>query len=74
MSLGFKQFFLFFHFIFSFENIWMKHLTSAIIVSEYEIHPCYYVYFWPYRLGKGMNPLIPTSYWLNSTTTVLLQG
>ena len=29
--------------------------------------------FWTNNLGKGMDPLIPPSNWLNSITTVLLQ-
>ena len=44
--------------------------------SPYEVMAkildCYDVHFWINTLGKGMNPLIPPSYGLNSITVVLL--
>ena len=43
-----------------------------IIVYEFKHQFPYYVYFWTNTLGKGMNHFIPSSYELNSTSTVLL--
>ena len=34
----------------------------------------YYVLFRINTLGKGMDPFIPLSYWLNDTTAILLHG
>ena len=47
-------------------------LHCDIIVNEFKLQLCYYILFQRNILGKGMNPLIPPSYGLNSTTTVLL--
>ena len=44
-------------------------LDCDIVVSEFEIQPCYYVDFWTNVLWKAINSFIPQ---LNSTTTVLL--
>ena len=49
-------------------------LDCLIVVSEFELKTRYHVHFQTNTLGKGMNLLIFTSYDLNSTTTVLLQG
>ena len=49
--------------------------NCTIIVNEFKLQSCYYVYFLINTLGKGMYQLFPTSgYGLNSTTTVSLQG
>ena len=45
-----------------------------IITSKFEFLSRKCIHFWAYTLGKGMNPLIPSIYGLNSTTTILLQG
>ena len=45
-------------------------LDCNIVVSEFEPQSCYYVHFGTNTLGKGINSLIPTSYGLNSATTV----
>ena len=37
--------------------------------SEFKLKSCYYIHFQTNILGKGMNPFIFSSYWLNSTTT-----
>ena len=42
-------------------------LDCDIVVSEFELQSCYYVHFW-----ESYEPLIPTNYGLNITTTVLL--
>ena len=44
-----------------------------IIVSEFELQSCYYVYFGTNALWKGMKRILP-KYGLNSITPVLLQG
>ena len=44
------------------------------VVSEFKVQWRYYVHYLTYALGKGMNTFIPSSFELNSTTTVLLQG
>ena len=49
-------------------------LESAIIGNEFEIHPRYYVDFWT-LLSESMNPLNRhSSYGVNSSPTVFLQG
>ena len=35
-----------------------------IVVSEFKLQSCYYVHFWTNTLGKGINPLIPISIWV----------
>ena len=47
-----------------------KVLDCDFIVSEFELQFGYLVLFLTYTLGKGMKPLIPSSYGLDSTTTV----
>ena len=44
-----------------------KILDCDIAVSEFELHSCYYINMGLIPLAKGMNPLIPISYGLNST-------
>ena len=34
-----------------------KVLDYNIIVSKFELQPCYYIHFWTNTLGKGMNLL-----------------
>ena len=43
-------------------------LDCDSVVSEFELQSRFYVH-----IGKDMNFLIHSSYWLNSTTNVLLQ-
>ena len=47
-------------------------LVYAILIGEFEHQSCYYIHFQTNILRKGMNPF-PSSYELNSTTTVLLK-
>ena len=49
-------------------------LDCDIVGSKFKLQLCSYIHFWTNALGKGMNPFIITSYELNSTTTILLQG
>ena len=51
-----------------------KALDFGIVVSELELQSRYYVHLWTNTLGKGVDPIYPSSYGLNSTTTVLLKG
>ena len=44
---------------------------SGIVVSEFEFQLSYYVNFRTNAFSKGMTPPYPTSYGLNSATTVL---
>ena len=37
-------------------------------MSEFEFQSCYYIHFRTNTIEKGINPLIPASYGLNSTT------
>ena len=53
---------------------WFKAMDYGIVVSKFEFQSRYYVHFRTNTLGKGMNPLYPPSYGLNSTTIVLLEG
>ncbi len=53
-------------------GVMVKALDCGIVVSEFILQLPYNVQFRANTLGKGMNPLIPRSYGLNSTTTVLL--
>ena len=48
-------------------------LNCDIVVSEFELHLHYYGHFQTHTLGKGINNLILSSYWLNTTNTTLLQ-
>ena len=47
-------------------------MDIGIVVSEFVLQSRYYVHFRTNTLGKGMDPLYPPSFGLNSTTTVLL--
>ena len=49
-------------------------LDCGLEVSMFEFQSCYYVHFRTNTVGKGMNPIIPLSYRLNSITAVLQQG
>ena len=55
------------------EFLWWSGKPADIIGSDSEFQSCYYIYFRIYTLWKGMNPLIPAIYGLNSITTVLLK-
>ena len=48
-------------------------LDCYIVVSEFKLKLCYYIYFQSNTLGNGMNSLLPLA-GLNSTTIVFLQG
>ena len=48
-------------------------LNGDILVSELEFQSCYYIYFWNNSPNKGINSY-SSSYELNSTTTVFIQG
>ena len=39
-------------------GIMVKALDNGIVIREFELQSCYYVYFRTNTLGKGMNPLI----------------
>ena len=52
----------------------VKPLHCEILVGEFELHSCYCVYFQTIFLGKVLDSLIPTNYWLNSIVGVLLEG
>ena len=47
-------------------------MDCGIVVSDFVLPSRYYVHFRANPLGKGMNSPYPSSYGLNSTTTVLL--
>ena len=49
-------------------------LDCNIVVSKFKLQRHYYVHFRTNRLGKDMTLLILSSFVLNSTTTVLLEG
>ena len=53
-------------------GLMVEAMDGGIVVSEFVLQSRYYVHFRANTLGKGMNPPYPPSYWLNSTTTVLL--
>ena len=50
----------------------VKATDCGIVVSEFVLQSCYYVYFRANTLGQKYEPPYPPSYGLNSTTTVLL--
>ena len=54
-------------------GVMVKAMDCRIVVSEFVLQSHYYVHFQANTLGKGMNPPYPSSYGLNSTTTVLLR-
>ena len=54
-------------------GIMVKEMDFGIVVREFVLQWHYYVHFRANTLGKGMNPANPSSYGLNSTTTVLLR-
>ena len=53
-------------------GVMVKAMDFGIVVREFVLQSRYYVHFRTNTLGKGMNPLTPSSYGLNNTTTVLL--
>ena len=53
-------------------GVMVKAMDCGILAREFVLQLCYYVHFQANTLGKGMNPLYPPSYGLNSITTVLL--
>ena len=55
-------------------GVMVKALDCGIVVNEFEFQSHYYTHLWTNTLGKGMKPIIPTSYGLNSSTTVLQKG
>ena len=50
----------------------VKAMDCGIVVNEFVLQSRYYVHFRANTLGKGMNSHYPSSYGLNSTTSVLL--
>ena len=46
-------------------------LNCDIVVSKFELKSHYYVHFQINTFGKGMKPLIPSSYVLDISTTIL---
>ena len=52
-------------------GVMVKAMDCGIIVCEFVLQSRYYVHIRVNTLGKGMNSF-PSSYGLNSTTTVLL--
>ena len=55
-------------------GVMVKVLDCGSVVSKFELQSLYYIHFWTNTLGKGMNPIYPPSYGLNSITSVLLKG
>ena len=55
-------------------GVMVKTMDYGIGVSKFELKSRLYVHFRTNTFGKGMSPLIPPIYGLNSTTTVLLEG
>ena len=55
-------------------GIMVKMLDCSLNVKEFVLQSHSYIHFQTNTLGKGMNPLYPSSYGLNSITAVLLQG
>ena len=53
-------------------GVMVKAMDCRTVVSEFVLQSRCYVHFREDTLGKGMNPPYPSSYGLNSTTTVLL--
>ena len=53
-------------------GVMVQAMDCGIVVCEFVLQLRYYVHFRTNTLGKGMDPLNPPSYGLNSTTTVLL--
>ena len=49
-----------------------KVLDYNIIVSEFKLPSCYYIYFWTNTLGKGIEPPYSSCYGLNNTTAIFL--
>ena len=53
-------------------GVMVKAMDCGIVVSEFVLQSRYYVHFRVNTLGKCMNHPYPSSYGLNSATTVLL--
>ena len=53
-------------------GVMVKAMACGIVLSEFVFQSRYYVHFRANTLGESYEPLYPTSYGLNSTTTVLL--
>ena len=49
-------------------------LNCVIVVSEFEFQSCYYVHFLINTLEKDLKSRIPSSWGLNRTTSVCLEG
>ena len=50
----------------------VKAMDCGIVVSEFILQSRYYVHFWTKYPWESYEPPYPSSYGLNSTTTVLL--
>ena len=46
-------------------------MDCDIFFREFELHSQYQVHFQTNKFAKGMNPLYPNNYWLNSIILVL---
>ena len=53
-------------------GVMVKAMDCGIVVREFVLQSRYTIHFRANTLGKGMKPPYPPSYWLNSTSTVLL--
>ena len=53
-------------------SVMVRAMDCGIVVREFVLQSRYYVHFRANTLGKDMNPTYPSSYRLNSTTTILL--
>ena len=54
--------------------VMVKALDCGIVISEFELQSYYNIHFRTNTLKKGMNPLYPPRYGLNTITTVLVEG
>ena len=52
----------------------VKAMDCGIIVSEFKLQLHYYIQFQTNTFGKGMEPPYPSSYGLNSTSSIDLVG
>ena len=53
-------------------GVMVKVMDCGIVVREFVLQSRYYVHFRANTLGKGIKPPYPSSYGLDSITTVLL--
>ena len=53
-------------------GVMVKAMDCGIVVREFVLQSRYYIHFRANTLGKGREPPYPTSYGLNSSTTIFL--